>query len=63
MSEHSFILAVFTLYLGSVEVRSILTNAEIAQLVEHVHGKDGVAGSIPALGSTIQLEWVVVVPP
>lgn len=28
--------------------------AEIAQLVEHVHGKDGVAGSIPALGSEDQ---------
>ena len=28
-------------------------HAEIAQLVEHVHGKDGVPGSIPGLGSTL----------
>ena len=28
-----------------------VTQAEVAQLVEHVHGKDGVAGSIPAFGS------------
>jgi hypothetical protein len=28
--------------------------AEIAQLVEHVHGKDGVVGSIPTLGSKIK---------
>ena len=27
--------------------------AEIAQLVEHVHGKDEVVGSIPTLGSRI----------
>ena len=26
-------------------------NAEIAQLVEHIHGKDGVTGSTPVLGS------------
>lgn len=26
-------------------------SAEIAQLVEHVHGKDEVIGSIPILGS------------
>ncbi len=26
--------------------------AHVAQLVEHIHGKDGVAGSIPAVGST-----------
>lgn len=26
-------------------------NAKIAQSVEHVHGKDGVTGSIPVLGS------------
>ena len=26
-------------------------DAVVAQLVEHVHGKDGVAGSIPANGS------------
>jgi hypothetical protein len=29
--------------------------AEIAQLVEHIHGKDEVAGSIPALGSKIKV--------
>ena len=28
--------------------------AEIAQLVEHVHGKDEVVGSIPTLGSKIK---------
>ena len=28
--------------------------AEIAQLVEHVHGKDEVVGSIPTLGSEIR---------
>ncbi len=28
--------------------------ADIAQLVEHIHGKDEVAGSIPALGSRIR---------
>ena len=27
--------------------------AHVAQLVEHIHGKDGVAGSIPAVGSAI----------
>ncbi len=26
--------------------------ADVAQMVEHVHGKDGVAGSIPAIGSS-----------
>ena len=25
--------------------------ADVAQLVEHVHGKDGVVGSIPTIGS------------
>ncbi len=28
--------------------------AKIAQLVEHFHGKEEVAGSIPALGSEIK---------
>lgn len=56
--EHGFILAAFKLYLGDA-VYAALSLAEIAQLVEHVHGKDGVAGSIPALGSTIRIEWVV----
>jgi hypothetical protein len=30
------------------------TQAEIAQLVEHIHGKDEVVGSIPTLGSLFQ---------
>ena len=29
--------------------------AHIAQLVEHVHGKDGVVSSILAVGTTIQI--------
>ncbi len=29
--------------------------AEMAQSVEHIHGKDGVPGSIPGLGSRQQL--------
>ncbi len=33
-------------YIGYCQV------AEVAQLAEHIHGKDGVAGSNPALGST-----------
>jgi hypothetical protein len=32
------------------------TNAVIAQLVEHVHGKDGVPGSIPGDGSIFKCE-------
>ncbi len=28
-----------------------VSRAEIAQLVEHIHGKDEVVGSIPTLGS------------
>ncbi len=30
------------------------SRADVAQLVEHVHGKDGVAGSSPAIGSRIK---------
>ena len=30
------------------------TNAHVAQLVEHVLGKDEVTGSIPVMGSTCQ---------
>ena len=34
---------------------NILFYAHIAQLVEHVHGKDGVVSSILAVGTTIQI--------
>ena len=30
--------------------------APLAQSAEHIHGKDGVAGSIPAGGSTLKLQ-------
>ena len=30
---------------------SLLLGADVAQLVEHVLGKDGVSGSIPLIGS------------
>ena len=33
--------------------------AKIAQLVEHVHGKDEVRGSIPRLGSQCERECAV----
>ncbi len=33
--------------------------AHVAQLVEHVLGKDEVSGSIPLVGSTEQSEWDV----
>lgn len=35
------------------DVLYISSFAEIAQLVEHVHGKDEVVGSIPTLGSKL----------
>ena len=31
-------------------------NADVAQLVEHVHGKDEVIGSIPIIGSSFKRE-------
>ena len=31
-------------------------SADVAQLVEHVHGKDGVVGSIPTIGSNINCQ-------
>jgi hypothetical protein len=31
--------------------RAIVARADVAQLVEHVLGKDGVSGSIPLIGS------------
>ena len=31
--------------------------ADVAQLVEHVHGKDGVASSILAIGSRIKYHY------
>lgn len=34
---------------------SIGCNADVAQLVEQLHGKEQVAGSIPAVGSRIKL--------
>jgi hypothetical protein len=33
---------------------SSATNAHVAQLVEHVLGKDEVTGSIPVMGSTAE---------
>ena len=36
------------------DVLYISSLAEIAQLVEHVHGKDEVIGSIPILGSSFK---------
>ena len=44
--EHIFLFA-----RGVVSCRSLGVNAKIAQLVEHIHGKDEVPGSIPGLGS------------
>ncbi len=46
------------LYVHNSKLLTIITDwvkeyALVAQLVEHIHGKDGVAGSIPAEGSTI----------
>lgn len=44
---------VVTIYFGNTKLRDILVGqvAEIAQLVEHVNGNDGVTGSTPVLGS------------
>ncbi len=33
------------------------TGADVAQLVEHVLGKDGVSGSIPLIGSRDHMTW------
>jgi hypothetical protein len=35
----------------SQKIKTRFVYALVAQLVEHIHGKDGVAGSIPAEGS------------
>jgi hypothetical protein len=31
--------------------------ADVAQLVEHLHGKEGVTGSIPVVGSSLRYLW------
>lgn len=45
---------VVTIYFGNTKLRDILVRqvAEIAQLVEHVNGNDGVTGSTTVLGSS-----------
>lgn len=43
-----FPLHIFTIY---VKISRQISRAVIAQMVEHVHGKDGVPGSIPGHGS------------
>lgn len=35
-------------------IKAVFDVAKIAQLVEHIHGKDEVPGSIPGLGSAIK---------
>ena len=47
-----------TIYVHNTKLLGIIKEwareyAHVAQLVEHIHGKDGVAGSIPAVGSAI----------
>lgn len=47
-----------TIYVHNTRLLSIIKEwareyAHVAQLVEHIHGKDGVAGSNPAVGSAI----------
>ena len=37
---------------------NILSVAHIAQLVEHVHGKDGVVSSILAVGTTSKFNYI-----
>jgi hypothetical protein len=41
-----------TLASGQPAARATHHHAPLAQSAEHIHGKDGVAGSIPAGGST-----------
>ena len=49
-------LGTITLYVHNTKLLGIIKDwareyAHVAQLVEHIHGKDGVAGSNPAVGS------------
>ncbi len=46
-------MAIFCLIKNCIFDSSSFTVAHIAQLVEHFHGKEEVAGSIPAVGTTI----------
>ena len=34
-----------------IEIKKMLENADVAQLVEHLHGKEVVSGSNPLIGS------------
>ena len=48
-----------TIYVHNTKLLGIIKEwvkeyAHVAQLVEHIHGKDGVAGSTPAVGSRIR---------
>ena len=43
-----------------VQVPTMAPDAKVAQLVEHVFRKDGVAGSIPAFGSMNILTWILI---
>ena len=51
-------LGTITIYVHNTKLLGIIKEwareyAHVAQLVEHIHGKDGVAGSNPAVGSAI----------
>ena len=46
-------MAIFCLPKNCIFDNSNFTRAHIAQLVEHFHGKEEVAGSIPAVGTKI----------
>ena len=54
--RHHSELGTITIYVHNTKLLGIIKEwareyAHVAQLVEHIHGKDGVAGSIPAVGS------------
>ena len=41
--------------------RDVLTNGDVAQLVEHLLCKQGVVGSIPSISTSLVLGWINVV--